>query len=674
MLSPDLQDNPGTSDHKVPARRRRLAPVSTGTTAPQWLCIGLVASLVVLAVFMLRAAGGLTGWRYGIALGLVLILIPTSRTFSQRILFSIVGLAGTAPIMWWVTGPVPDLNRGSVVLAVAAAALAGSACYWRVKRQPLRTFLPHLRAVDGLPVLAGLASLWVVQSFVTVRTPEQALLLLTRSWDFAPHFNMFNMIRNHGSVIAVLPASPDGGPWSAATYPQGFHSLAATFAEVVAGSTAGDAGQEVLLFCRLVGVISVLGTLLVVAGLTSLPVLRHNFFVTLPLVAIVSTAWVVGPGAIPVFGAFPNFGLGVALCVACIAIVQLRRVIHPALASTALILALIGVAHGWILLLVLCLPSAVVYGWHLFRHRAQLGRPLIAIHSLLALLGAAALVAAVWQLHGMSAGEVLTTNGGIALADTGVAVLCIIANAFVALAFYSRRRVGTDEVRLGTLTSLHVLATPLYAAALLVCLAVFQLVQAGMVTYYFHKSFLAVEIVAIVCTVIGAAELWSPLLLARSHRKAFLAASLLTSLGATQFFGLPFTGLSQQGMKPTASGPTALLQQSTALADPMPPLIPKLLAVSRVEQRRPFIYVGFNDFFDPLLAAQWSLTLQGKWTNKIEPAIPMVSPLYKGPSKVPDSIVVILETMPDLDVMVDAVLVPELRAALPQYASRIITY
>lgn len=674
MLSPDLHDNPGISEDTVTAPSRLRAEISTGTTAPQWLLIALAGSAVFLAVFTVRASGGLTGWRYGLALGLVLILIPTSRALSQRILFSIVGLAGTAPIMWWVTGPVPDLNRGSMVLAVAAAAFAGTAVYWRIKREPLRTFLPQLNAVDGLPVLAGLASLWVAQSFVSVRTPEQALLLLTRSWDFAPHFNMYYMMRNHGSVLAVLPASPDGGPWSAATYPQGFHSLVATFAEVVAGSTAGDAGQEVLLFCRLVGVVSVLGTLLVVAGLTSLPVLRRNFFVTLPLVAIVATAWVVGPGAIPLFGAFPNFGLGVALCVACIAIVQLRRVIHPALASTALILALIGVAHGWILLLVLCLPSAVVYGWHVFQHRAQLRRWLIALYCVLALLGVAALVAAVWQLHGMSAGEVLTTNGGIALADTGVAVLCILANAFVALAFYSRRKVGSDEVRHGTLTSLHVLATPLFAATLLVCLAIFQLVQAGAVTYYFHKSFLAVEIVAIVCTVIGAAELWSPLLLVRSHRKAFVAASLLTALGATQFFGLPFTGLSQQGLKPTANGPTALLQQSSVLAGPMPPLIPKLLAVSRVKQDRPFIYVGFNDFFDPLLAAQWSLTLQSKWTNKIEPAIPMVSPMYKGPSQVPESIVLILKKMPDLDVMVDSELVPELRGALPEYASRIITY
>lgn len=674
MLSPEILAQDSTSALEVSARRRRRPQIRIDATVWISLLTTAAAGLAFVAVLMIRIAGGLTGWHYGLALGVVLILLPIARSLSLRIVVAVVGLAGTAPIMWWIMGPIDDLNRGSVVIALAAATLTGTAAYWLLKNLPVRSFLPQLHAVDGLPVLAALASLWTVQSFLSVRSFEQALLLLTQSWDFAPHFNMYNMIRNHGAVIAMLPAAPDGGPWSAATYPQGFHSLVATLAEVVAGGQAGDTGQEVVLFCRLIGVVGVLCTLLAVAGLTALPVFRRNFFVTLPLVAIVATAWIVGPGAIPVFGAFPNFGLGVALCIACIAIVQLRRVIHPALASSVLMLALIGVAHGWILLLVLCLPSVVVYGWHLFQHRMQFGRSLFVYHAVLASLGAAAFIAAIWQVGSMSAGEVLTTTGGIALADSGVAMLCVIANAFVALAFYSRRTVGSAEARHGTLTSLHVLATPLFAAALLVCLAIFQLTQAGVVTYYFHKSFLAVEILAILCTVIGAAELWSPILVARSHRRAFVAGSLLTSLGATHFFGLPFSGLSQQGLKPTAHGSSALIQQSASLAGPIPPLISKMVQVARIKQDRTFIYVGFNDHFDPMLAAQWSLTLQGNWTNKVEPAIPMVRPMYQGPSKVPDAIIEILETRPDLDVVVDQGLVPELRTALPQYASRIITY
>jgi hypothetical protein len=674
MLSPEIHANDTVTADDVSTWRRRRQPKRAGATVPVYIGIVLAAALTFAAVVITRNAGGLAGWGFGPVLGLVLIMIPISRSLSLRIVFSVVILAGTAPIMWWVSGPVPGLNRGTVVLALAAAALTAAASYWVLTRRPVRAFLPQFHAVDGLPVLSAVASLWVVQGFISVRSVEQALHLLTQSWDFAPHFNMYNMIRNHGAVLAVLPASPDGGPWSAATYPQGFHALVATLAEVVAGGRAGDVGQEVVLFCRLVGVVTVLGTLLVVAGLTALPVFRRNFLVTLPLVAIVATAWVVGPGAIPVFGAFPNFGLGVALCIACIVIVQLRRVIHPALGSSILMLALIGVAHGWILLLLLCLPSVVVYGWHLFLHRRQIGRGVWLFHALMVSLGSAAFVAAIWQVRSMSAGEVLTTTGGIALADAGVAVLCVVANALVALAFYSRRKVGSAEARHGTLTSLHVLATPLFAAALLICLAVFQLTQAGALTYYFHKSFLAVEILAIVCTVVGAAELWSPLLVARSRRKAFVAASLLTSLGATHFFGLPFTGLSQQGLKPTAHGASALLQQSASLASRIPPLVSKLVQVAGIKQERTFIYVGFNDYFDPMLAAQWSLTLQGKWTNKAEPAIPLVRPMYQGPSKVPDAISGILDTMPELDVVVDQGLVPELRAAFPQHASRIITY
>lgn len=674
MLSPDLHATVMPARQGPAMRGRRRNPSNNRLTAPQRLLVALAATLAFLAVLVLRANNGLTGWGYLLALGVMLILVPTSRNFSQRVLFSVVGLAGAAPIMWWVTGPLPELDRGSVVLGVAAAALVGSAVHTLLKRQPLRELLPQVQGVDGLPVIAAAASLWVVQGFIAVRSAEQSLLLLTQSWDFAPHFNMYNMIRTHGSVIAVLPAAPDGGPWSAATYPQGFHSLVALLAEVVAGSEAGDVGQELVLFCRLIGVVSILGTLLVVAGLTALPVLRHNFFVSLPLVTIVATAWIIGPGAIPVFGAFPNFGLGVALCVACVAVVQLRRVVSPAIGSAALILALIGVAHGWILLLVLCLPSVLVYAWHLLQHRTQLRKPVLAFQLLLALLGLIALVAAIWQLRSMSAGDVLTTNGGIDRADSGVAILCIIMNAFVALAFYSRRKVGSAETQHGTLTSLHVLATPLFAAVLLLFLAIFQLIQSGLITYYFHKSFLAVEILAIVCTVIGAAELWSPLLTERSGRKTFLAASLLTSLGATQFFGLPFTGLNEQGLKPTAHGAIAVHHQSSLLAGEMPPMIHKMVQVANVKQDRTYIYVGFNDFFDPLLFGQWSLSLQGRWTNKIEPALQMIRPMYKGPSKVPEAIDDILRSMPDVDVVVDRELVPELRAAFPKYAARIITY
>lgn len=190
MLSPDLHAIVMPARQGSSTRGRRRYPSNNRLTAPQRLLVAAAAGLAFLAVLVLRANDGLTGWAYLLVLGVMLILIPTSRNFSQRVLFSVVGLAGAAPVMWWVTGPLPELNRGSVILSAATAALVGSAVHALLKRQPLRALLPQVQAVDVLPVIAAAASLWVVQGFIAVRSAEQSLLLLTQSWDFAPHFNM----------------------------------------------------------------------------------------------------------------------------------------------------------------------------------------------------------------------------------------------------------------------------------------------------------------------------------------------------------------------------------------------------------------------------------------------------------------------------------------------------
>ncbi|WP_148258102.1 hypothetical protein [Pseudarthrobacter phenanthrenivorans] len=618
--------------------------------------------------------GSLTGWQYLVILGLIMLLIPIGKNLSQRLMLSVVFLAGTSPFMWWFTADVAFLDRGTSLFALSAALLAGFVAHSVLLRLPLRRFLPSVHAVDALPFAAAGASTWLVQKLLLPGSLEATFLILSRSWDFAPHFNMFRMLRNHGVVIPLLPPAPDGSQWSAASYPQGYHALLATLAEVAAGKVAGDVAHESVLFLRLVAGVTILGTVLVVAALTSLPAMRRSFLLTLPFVSVAATAWIVGPGAIPVFGAFPNFALGVALSVAVIVVVQLRRVLHPVTATSALIFAVTAVVHGWFLLLFLCIPSVLVYIAHVFWHRRAIGSRRLALHFALGAVGVAGLFGAVWQLRKLSAADVLTTTGGIAQADAGVAVLCILANAFVALTFYSRRRLGQAEDRRGTLTSLHVLATPIFAGILLVALAVFQLMSPSGITYYFHKSFLAVELVAIICTLIGAADLWSSRWLIHTGRKSFVAASLLTSFGATHFFGLPFTGLAERGLRPTAEGSVGLLQQVETLSEPMPRLVEKMARMAALDRQRPFVYVGFNDGFDPQLAAQWSLTLQGRWTESMQATIPMVKPLYAGPSHVPESIDAILKTMPEVDVVVDPELIPELRSWRPQYAARITTY
>ena len=624
------------------------------------------------AVVAVRAAGGFVGWSYLLLLALMIVFTPTARSLSLRILLGIIGLAGISPFLWWVRGDLMPTDRGTIVLALAAAGLCASAGFTAAGRGPLKRLLPEVRLVDALPLVAGTASGWAAHNYLFSRSLDSTLFLLTRSWDFAPHFNMFNMIRIHGSVIAVLPVAGDGTAWTAASYPQGYHALLASLAEISVGPAAMDVAGEATLFLRLVGISAVLGSVAVIAALTSLPVFRRRLTVTVPLAALAGTAWIVGPGAIPVFNAFPNFGLAVALCIAVVVLVHLRPLLHPLVSTGALVLAVVGVAHGWILLLILCIPAVLVFAVHLLSRRAGWGRAELAGQMAIIATGLAGVSAALWQLRKMSAGEVLNTTGGMHQTDPGETLIFIVANAVVVWALIVARRAGRPRGGRRITSSDRLLATPLYASVLLVVLGCFQLATAGEITYYFHKSLLAVELVAIFCTVMGAAELILPRLRQRTSRRTVTAASVLAALCATQVFGLPFTGLDGKGLQATAFGSEVSSNQDKALSEPLPETVEKLQAMA-VPGRSPFIYVGHDADMDPVLMAQWSLTLQGIWTEGAQAAIPLLKPLYKGPSRVPDAIEPILDSL-HLDVALDPRLVAEMRQWRPEHAGRITSW
>lgn len=654
-----------SSSHRAPRR--------TGRTTFTWVLVALLCSAAGFGtVVAVRAAGGLVGWGSLVVLAGMIMLTPVARSFSLRILLGIIGLAGISPFLWWVKADLLFTDRGTILLALAAGVLCGSAGAVAARGSSLRRLLPEFRSMDVLPLLAGAASTWIVHNYLFSRSLESTLFLLTRSWDFVPHFNMFSMIRNHGSVIAVLPPAFDGSAWTASSYPQGYHALLASLAEISMGSEAMDSTGEATLFLKLVGVGSILGTVLVVSALTALPVFRRRLAVTVPLAALACTAWVVGPGAIPVFNAFPNFGLAVALCIAVIALVHLRTLLHPLVSSAALVLAVVGVAHGWILLLVLCLPAVIVYAAYLLSHRRDWRWPELTAQVLIIAIGFAGVLAAAWQLRKLSAGEVLNTDGGMSEADPGHTLIFVMANVVVVWALAASRGTRSRTMQRAEHSG-WLLATPLYAAVLLIALAVFQLASADEITYYFHKSMLAVELVAVACAVIGAAELLLPRIRAVSDRRMVTAASVVATLCATHFFGAPYTALDEKGLKASAFGSEVVFNQGESLSGRLPKAIEKLEAMA-VPGRQPFIYVGHDVGTDPLLMAQWSLTLQGIWSEGVQPAISMLKPLYKGPHRVPDAIKPILESAMDLDVVVDPELVAPLQEWLPEHAHRITTW
>ena len=274
---------------------------------------GLAAAGGAAAVILLRAAGLLDGF-WIIPLFLVLLLaIPVAKTLSRRILLIFPVLLGAVPLLWWVPWPEWFMDRGTLILALAAGALAGTASFYAASGRRITALVPQIRLIDVIPLAAGAAAAVVQWNLLNVRRAEDALLLLVQRWDNASHFDMFHMIRTEGQVIPLLPAGPDGSTWSFADYPQGFHSLLATLAELVHGTGSRPVGDELVSFAILTPVVIILSAVLVAAGLCALPVIRRHTVAGIAIVALVSAGWTLGPGSASYMNAFPNFYLAAAL-------------------------------------------------------------------------------------------------------------------------------------------------------------------------------------------------------------------------------------------------------------------------------------------------------------------------------------------------------------------------
>ncbi len=602
-----------------------------------------------------------------------MLVVPTSKLISRRLFFTAVGVAGFTPLIWWA--PLADygVDHGTLVLALASGAAVGSLSSALISGRFLASFLPEFHLVDVLPLGAGLAATATAANYFSVDNFKQTLTLLTSQWDNAPHFNMFSMLRHHGAVIATLPTASDGSQWAAASYPQGLHALIATLADLLAGPSPGTIEQELLLYSRLLGIVEVLTVMLVVSGLTSLPVVRRKLLLSLPVVVFTSAAWLIGPGSIPAFGAFPNFGLGCALVASTIYLVQLRKDLNPLSLATLYVLSIVGIAHNWILLLALCVPGALLLGYFLIVKASLNVRQLIGGAGIVA-VGMVGLGLAVWQLRSLAADTVLTTTGGISAPDWGLAVLLILTSLILAALFFAKRKAASREQGRWNFATFWIMLSPAVGTFGVSVMAVFQIAEAGRLSYYFFKSSLAVELLAITCIAVGLSELLVPALSGMTRRKTFVAGSLATSLAVTQLFGFSVLGWGPAGLPPSAHGVASIAAQDNRLSAPTPKFVDKLERIAGLASRLPYMYVGFDDGIDPQLASQWSLALGGNWTTYMETALPRLRSLHEGPSHVPDAILPILSSMPGVAVVVDPDIVDSLRSYLPGYSARILTY
>ena len=389
---------------------------------------GLVFATIAADAVLLGRLTGLLDGAAGVVVATVLVLlVPTSRELPRRILLAGCLLLGWSQVLWWWPLQVGEPGRvtlGMAVLAGALAAWVGAAEQPGARARRLR---PRLRPADlalGLPVGIGIACTgpWLAE-----KTPTQTLGMLMGGWDNVAHFSMVHMIRRFGAVVSALPPPTPGATWQFASYPQGFHAVAAGVVELLIGPGDTWIGPELVAYTQAMAVVVIAVATTVVAGFCALPVVRRRPVLAAPVAAFVSAVFFLGPGALAIGGGIANFAVACGLTVAVVLLaVPAARVVAP-LTLAAIGGAIVGVAATWVLLLALAGPALLVLVLPLRRRRWAASRAHVAVSLGVVVAVVVGLAHTAAVLSRVQAANPLTIDGGRVPIDVGLLVAAGLA-------------------------------------------------------------------------------------------------------------------------------------------------------------------------------------------------------------------------------------------------------
>jgi len=603
-----------------PARRARTLALATA--------VGLVAAGGAAATVANMPALG-SG---GILVGAVLVLaIPTSHVLSRRILVTGALLLGFTPMLWWVHLPVGTLGRAGLVASLVVGGLSAwlAAGGRHDLRRRVRSLVPGVAVIDTVPLLAALASAWVVSGWLRARTGSAALAALAPGWDNSAHVDMVQMLVRHGVTLDRI-AAPTGQVWHFLDYPQGYHTIVATLIEAAGAPSAGDAASMLVSYLHAEAWVVVLLGGLLGAAVCSLPRLRRRPAVAMPAAALVVAAYVTGAGATAFVGGFPNFVFAAALA-ACVPLLvaSMPRVPMP-LHVAAVGALLVGVANAWILLLAVAAPAAAALAFPAAGARWRGTRRQWAGTAAVLVVVTAGMLAPARLLAGLSAGAVLTVPGGIAAQDPGFSIAVALAAAVVCL--------GAGATGGPARFARHA-ATPLVGLVTVGLVGAWQVHATGALSYYFYKLLLGVGLVSLAVLVAGLSGLRLPAAISRPSRRARVRLAALVTIATVAAAEL--TGLTLTGHRAF----TAPLDPGT----PMSAIIPAAGSRASAQSSAATLLVSAPESVR-LNAQQWYLALTGRWTTK---ANDDASRILLTPGSGPATIAALLDESPDAIVLVD---------------------
>lgn len=626
----------------------------------------VVFAIVFATVVVLRQSDILAGKPALLLMAALLVLAPSSSLLSRRLFLNLLIFMGLVPLIWWIPERFIGIDHGTIVLASSAGLLGAWICARRTAGRMIRDLFPRVQGIDFVPLFATALSAAALWTMLWVSNSEDALSLFLTRWDYQSHFNIFEMLREHGALIPVIPRSSPGVGWGFAEYPQGFHALVATLAELrERGVSSLD--LELTSFMRMQSIVGVLTVTLVLSGLCSIGLVRRRAMIVAPILGLTAAVWIYGPGSIPMYEGFANFYLACGMAVAAVVVLILFSRRMPAVGMAALSAAIIGVFNNWFVLATLFAVPLAFFAWKNFASVRLAGRRRRFTGAMWLLLATVGCLLPLVQAGPVIAQSAVVVNapGGIAQPDMGMAIASISLVLFLGICSVGRRphwAIRRDQF-LSSLSAVGVL----FPVILSIGLAVSQIQQNGEIAYYFYKYLVAVMLFALPAAALAFASLatsrnerfWS-----RQPMRIRVAIGVL-ALSTTQVFGFSFTGWKEVGIAPTASPVVQLLQQEKHL-EITPGHVTRLLASAKMPQPEDTVYVASSTSIDPILAARWQWGMRAAATQKTTDMSSYLGRLRKVPSEDAGVILELLQANDGTTALVDAEVYPEIKNYLDE--------
>jgi hypothetical protein len=514
-------------------------------------------------------------------------------------------ILGWVPFLWWVPIGLGPFDRVGALLAVTTGVLVAWIAVAENYNSRARLLLPKLVGADVAILVAAAAATWATWPLLSSSSPQHTLTIMLNGWDHVAHFGMVHVIDKQGAITPALSAAPDATNWVGSSYPQHFHATIAAIIELLRGTRVVTSPESTLLdYGRMVALLQVLVAGLLAAGVLQLPAIRKRPAMAWPLISLVIAAFVFGPGTKALYTGYPNFvlacgtaGLTVLLSVSAIG----RRV------SSLWVLALGGLVvattHGWALLV----PMPLVAFCVVVPPSTWRGSHKLTLRLLIAMIAVASMSVLPILFYGQS---IVLAVGG--LPTVGMASLLMISGAALGLTLMISIPDKNSELMQTRLLLLGVVGVGL---GLLIGLATYQLIQAGVLSYYFGKLATGVMLISSTVLIAAIAMLIGQAKAMRNPSRLLLwSCSIFLTIAAIQTFGYVgpyYRYVAEEAPFITWNNGIELLEDDTSAA--------RIIAAAGVSQKYPFastVYVAAAPGEPvPQLADQWVRALSLNWSK-----------------------------------------------------------